>query len=68
VCRGTLVEAKNTVIVVEHDMRLVAASDYVIDVGPGAGDEGGHIVAIGTPAMVSKAPHSLKAHYLSRSM
>ena len=42
-----LVDAGNTVIVVEHDMRVVAASDWVIDVGPGAGDEGGRIVAAG---------------------
>ena len=48
-----LVESGNTVIVVEHDMRVVAASDYVIDIGPGAGEEGGHIVASGTPAQLS---------------
>ena len=45
-----LVDAGNTVIVVEHDMRVVAGSDWVIDIGPGAGDEGGHIVAEGSPA------------------
>ena len=45
-----LVESGNTVIVVEHDMRVVAASDWVIDIGPGAGEEGGRIVASGTPA------------------
>ena len=45
-----LVEAGNTVILVEHDMRVVAASDWVIDIGPGAGDEGGRVVAAGTPA------------------
>ena len=42
-----LVDAGNTVVVVEHDMRVVAASDWVIDVGPGAGDEGGRVVAAG---------------------
>ena len=42
-----LVDAGNTVIVVEHDMRVVAASDWVIDIGPGAGDEGGRIVHAG---------------------
>ncbi|MBK5187300.1 MAG: excinuclease ABC subunit UvrA, partial [Gemmatimonadaceae bacterium] len=45
-----LVESGNTVIVVEHDMRVVAGSDWVIDIGPGAGDEGGRVVAEGTPA------------------
>jgi excinuclease ABC subunit A len=49
-----LVEAGNTVIVIEHDMRVVAASDYVIDMGPGAGEEGGRIVATGTPGEVSR--------------
>ena len=50
-----LVDSGNTVIVVEHDMRVVASSDYVIDIGPGAGDEGGRVVAAGTPAEVSRA-------------
>jgi excinuclease ABC subunit A len=59
-----LVESGNTVIVVEHDMRVVAASDYVIDVGPGAGEEGGRIVASGTPAALSKARGSRTAPYL----
>jgi excinuclease ABC subunit A len=59
-----LVESGNTVIVVEHDMRVVAASDYVIDVGPGAGEEGGRIIASGTPAAVSKMRGSQTAPYL----
>lgn len=61
-----LVEAGNTVIVVEHDMRVVAGSDWVIDIGPGAGDEGGRIVAEGTPATVSGASASKTAPYLAR--
>ncbi len=61
-----LVEAGNTVIVVEHDMRVVAASDYVIDIGPGAGEEGGHVVAQGTPADLSRASGSRTAPYLAR--
>ncbi|MGJ7615640.1 MULTISPECIES: excinuclease ABC subunit A [unclassified Variovorax] len=48
-----LVDAGNTVIVVEHDMRWVAACDWVIDMGPGAGGEGGRIVAAGSPAQVA---------------
>ncbi|WP_334189404.1 excinuclease ABC subunit UvrA [Noviherbaspirillum sp.] len=59
-----LVEAGNTVIVVEHDMRVLAASDWVIDIGPGAGDEGGHIVAAGPPAAVAASPASRTAPYL----
>ena len=61
-----LVEAGNTVIVVEHDMRVVAGSDWVIDLGPGAGDEGGRIVASGTPAELAKASQSRTAPYLAR--
>ncbi|MGN7821463.1 excinuclease ABC subunit UvrA [Chitinophaga sp. 22536] len=60
-----LVDAGNTVIVVEHDMRVVAASDWVIDIGPGAGEEGGRIVAAGTPATVAKAKGSRTAPYLA---
>ena len=63
-----LVEAGNTVIVVEHDMRVVAGSDWVIDIGPGAGDEGGRVVATGTPAEVAKASGSRTAPYLARFM
>jgi excinuclease ABC subunit A len=59
-----LVDAGNTVIVVEHDMQVIAASDWVIDMGPGAGDEGGRIVAQGTPADVAKSRDSCTAKYL----
>ncbi|HKV08804.1 MAG TPA: excinuclease ABC subunit UvrA, partial [Thermoanaerobaculia bacterium] len=61
-----LVEAGNTVLVVEHDMRVAAGSDWILDLGPGAGDEGGRVVASGTPAEVSKAPGSRTAPYLAR--
>ena len=61
-----LVEAGNTVIVVEHEMRIVAGSDWVIDIGPGAGEEGGHIVAAGTPAVVAGSAVSRTAPYLAR--
>ncbi len=61
-----LVESGNTVIVVEHDMRVVAGSDWVIDIGPGAGEEGGHVVASGPPAEVAAAGESRTAPYLAR--
>jgi excinuclease ABC subunit A len=63
-----LVDAGNTVIVVEHDMPVVALSDWVIDVGPGAGDEGGRIVAAGVPATIAESRESVTAQYLRRSM
>ncbi|MEC5218773.1 excinuclease ABC subunit A [Actimicrobium sp. GrIS 1.19] len=61
----TLVDAGNTVVVVEHDMQVVAASDWVIDVGPGAGDEGGQLVASGTPDKVAADCCSRTAPYLA---
>ena len=63
-----LVESGNTVIVVEHDMRVVAASDYVIDIGPGAGEEGGRVVAAGTPAEVATNSDSRTAAFLAAFM
>ncbi|HEV7509238.1 MAG TPA: excinuclease ABC subunit UvrA [Thermoanaerobaculia bacterium] len=61
-----LVDAGNTVIVVEHDMRVVAGSDWVLDIGPGAGEEGGRVVASGTPAEISRSSESRTAPYLAR--
>ncbi|ANE49164.1 excinuclease ABC subunit UvrA [Flavisolibacter tropicus] len=61
-----LVDAGNTVIVVEHDMRVIAGSDWILDIGPGAGEEGGRIVATGTPEAVAKAKDSRTAPYLDR--
>lgn len=60
-----LVDAGNTVIVIEHDMHVVAGSDWVIDIGPGAGDEGGKVIVQGTPQEVSKNRISKTAPYLA---
>ena len=64
----TLVAAGNTVIAVEHDMRVLAASDWVIDIGPGAGDDGGLVVASGPPAAVAKTRGSRTAPYLHKAL
>lgn len=61
-----LVDAGHTVVVVEHEMRVVAQSDWVIDIGPGAGDEGGNVVACGTPQKVAKSKKSRTAPFLAR--
>ncbi|KFE63945.1 excinuclease ABC subunit UvrA [Hyalangium minutum] len=63
-----LVEAGNTIILVEHDMRVIAASDWVIDMGPGAGEEGGKVVVAGTPAQVAATSKSRTAPYLSECL
>ena len=55
----------NTVVVVEHDEDTIRAADYLVDVGPGAGVNGGNIVAAGTPAEVAANPNSLTGRYLS---
>lgn len=59
-----LVDAGNTVVVVEHDMRVIAQADWVIDLGPGAGKDGGRIIATGTPDSVAEVPESRTAAYL----
>ncbi|MEH6735285.1 MAG: excinuclease ABC subunit UvrA [Shewanella sp.] len=61
-----LVDAGNTVIVVEHDMDVVAAADWVIDIGPEGGDKGGAIVVAGTPHAVAAHPESRTAPYLAQ--
>ncbi|GAA3894263.1 excinuclease ABC subunit UvrA [Streptomyces gulbargensis] len=60
-----LVDAGHTVVVVEHDMDVVAGADWVVDLGPGGGDEGGRVVAAGPPAEVARAAASRTAPYLA---
>jgi excinuclease ABC subunit A len=55
----------NTVIVVEHDEDAIAAADFIVDIGPGAGVHGGHIIATGTAAEISANPKSVTGQYLS---
>ncbi|WP_447912013.1 excinuclease ABC subunit A [Microbacterium phyllosphaerae] len=63
-----LVDAGNTVVMVEHDMRVVAQADWVIDMGPGAGDLGGTVVAQGTPRSISSERGSTTASYLEDAL
>ncbi|WP_321181110.1 excinuclease ABC subunit UvrA [Mycolicibacterium sp.] len=63
-----LVDAGNTVVVVELDMRVVAQADYVVDLGPGAGGDGGRVVTTGTPAEVSTHADSVSAPYLAAAI
>lgn len=58
----------NTVIVVEHDEETMMESDYIIDVGPGAGVNGGNIIVSGTPEQILKCPNSITGKYLSKRL
>lgn len=55
----------NTLIIVEHDEETILTADYVIDIGPGAGEQGGRVMAAGTPAEISANPDSITGQYLS---
>lgn len=61
-----LVDAGNTVVVIEHNLDAIKSADYVIDLGPEGGDEGGYVVAEGTPEEVAKNPDSFTGAYLKR--
>ena len=61
-----LVDAKNTVIVIEHNLEMIKTADYIIDMGPEGGDGGGTVVASGTPEQVAKNPSSYTGQYLAK--
>ncbi len=63
-----LVERGDTVVIVEHDMRVAAFADYVIDLGPDAGPKGGQVIATGTPEAVAAAKQSQTAPYLKQAL
>ena len=60
----TLIDNGATVIVIEHDLDVIRNADYIIDMGPGGGDEGGRIVAAGTPDHIRKTPESVTGRFL----
>ncbi len=62
---NSLRDIGNTVLVVEHDKETIENADFVIDLGPGAGESGGYVVSLGTPQEISKDPGSLTGQYLS---
>ena len=60
----TLIEHGATVIVIEHDLDVIRNADYVIDMGPGGGTDGGRIVAAGTPEQIRDTPESVTGRFL----
>jgi len=63
-----LANVGNTVIVIEHNMDVIKNSDWIIDLGPEGGDDGGHIVTTGTPKQVANFPKSYTGKYLKKLM
>ena len=61
-----LVDAGNSVLVIEHNLDVIKTADYIIDLGPEGGDEGGYVVAAGTPEEVAKTKGSYTGEYLTR--
>ena len=64
-CFDSLLAVGHSLLVVEHNLQIMKAADYIIDLGPGAADEGGRVVAKGTPEMVAHAADSATAHFLT---
>ena len=60
----TLIENGATVIVIEHDLDVIRSADYIIDMGPGGGDEGGRIVAAGAPEEIKRSENSVTGKFL----
>ena len=60
----TLVQNGATVLVIEHDLDVMRNADYIIDMGPGGGEAGGRIVAVGTPEQIRENPESVTGRYL----
>ena len=59
-----LVDMGNTVVIIEHHLDVIKNADYIIDLGPGAGDEGGYVITTGTPEEIAKVEASATGHYL----
>jgi excinuclease ABC subunit A len=64
----SLVDAGNSVVIIEHNLDVVKSADWIIDLGPNGGENGGQIVAQGTPEDVAKNPNSLTGKYLKHSL
>ena len=61
-----LVDSKNTIVVIEHNLDVIKCADYIIDLGPEGGDKGGEIIALGTPEQIAKNKRSYTGYYLNK--
>ena len=64
-CFDALLAVGHSLLVVEHNLQMMRAADYIIDLGPGPGDMGGQVVAVGTPEDVAKNEASITGRYLA---
>jgi excinuclease ABC subunit A len=62
------VDRGNTVVVIEHNMEVIKTADYIIDLGPEGGDDGGYVVATGTPEEIAKSEKSYTGKFLNREL
>jgi excinuclease ABC subunit A len=67
-CFDALLAVGHSLLVVEHNLQIMRAADYIVDLGPGAADEGGRIVAKGTPEQVARTPGSVTADFLAKAL
>ncbi len=67
-CFDALLAVGHSLIVVEHNLQMMTAADYIIDLGPGAAEEGGRVVAKGTPEMVARAHGSVTGGFLAKAL
>lgn len=67
-CFDTLLSVGHSLLVVEHNLQIMKAADYIVDLGPGAADEGGRVVAKGTPEMVARVSESVTAGFLAKML
>ncbi|MCK5350223.1 MAG: hypothetical protein KAJ25_12580, partial [Desulfobacula sp.] len=63
-----LVDSKNTVVVIEHNLEVIKCADHIIDLGPEGGDKGGEIVALGTPEEIAQNKKSYTGYYLKKML
>jgi excinuclease ABC subunit A len=63
-----LADAGNSVVIIEHHLDVIKSADWIIDLGPGAGEAGGSVVAVGTPEEIAAHPTSATGYYLKRSL
>jgi excinuclease ABC subunit A len=67
-CFEALLQAGHSLVVVEHNLQLMRAADYLIDLGPGAGEDGGRVVTAGSPEEVATCPQSVTGKYLAEAL